>query len=126
MTEIPEKKEKILYMVTKAGENAEMVLLPFMHAVGALAMDVEAVVVLMSNAVWLAKKDYARHVRFPDKPPLDELMRNFIELGGKLLLCTPCAKARDLGEDAFVEGAELVAAARFTEEVLTSTSTLSY
>ena len=126
MTESPEKKEKILYMVTQAGENTELVLLPFMHAVGALTMDVEAVVVLMANSIWLAKKDYARHIRYPDKPPLDELMQNFIELGGKLLLCTPCAKARALGEDEFIDGSELIAAARFTEEVLSSTSTLCY
>ena len=77
MTESPEKKEKILYMVTQAGENTELVLLPFMHAVGALTMDVEAVVVLMANSIWLAKKDGAPGIHLkvdPDGTPSIKLL----------------------------------------------------
>jgi len=127
MDETEEKKDKLVFMITKSGaENAEIVLLPLVQAVGALTMDVEVVLVLMAAGVWMAKKDYASHVRFPDKPPGDELIRNFLELGGKLLLCKPCSTARDLKEEDFVKGAEWIATARLIDEVLSAKAVLSY
>ena len=118
--------EKILYMLTKAGENPELAILPFMHAVGALTMDVEAVVVLMANSVRLAERGYAASVSAHGSPALKEVMDQFFELGGKMLLCTPCLKGRKIAEEDLVEGAELIAAARFTQEVLDADAVLSY
>lgn len=126
MGEKNQQREKIVYMVTRSGEHAELALLPFMHAVGALTLDVDAVVVLMADAVWLAKKDYAKHITYPGKPPLDELIANLLEMGGKILVCTPCIKSRKIGEDELVQGAEPIAAARFTQEVLSANAVLSY
>ena len=44
-----DKKENIVYVLTKGAENPEIVLLTFMHAVGALTMEVEAKVVFMAT-----------------------------------------------------------------------------
>ncbi|MCB1069188.1 MAG: DsrE family protein [Verrucomicrobia bacterium] len=118
--------EHLVYVVNKAGENPELALLPFMHAVGALAMDIQSTVVLMANGVWLAKKDYGRHIQFPDKPPLDELITHFLELGGRLLVCTPCAKARKLEQEDLFDGVEFLAAARFAEVALSANQVISY
>ncbi|MCD6338655.1 MAG: DsrE family protein [Verrucomicrobia bacterium] len=120
------KRQKIVYVLTKGPDNTETALLPFIHAVGALATDIDAAIVLMANAVLLAQKDVARHIRFEGKPPLDELMKNFFELGGKLYLCSPCAKARGLTPETLVEQAEMVAAAVYNELLLEADATVSY
>jgi uncharacterized protein involved in oxidation of intracellular sulfur len=122
-----EKKQSIVYVLTKGPEHAEIALLPFMHAVGALATEIDASIVLMASAVMLAQKGTARHVRQPGKPPLDELMTNFHELGGKLYLCTPCFKSRGYDEkDHLVEGVIPIAAATYNELLLNADAVVSY
>jgi predicted peroxiredoxin len=126
MNETPEKQH-IVYVLTKGPENAEIALLPFMHAVGALTMEVDASIVLMGSAVFLAQKDMANHVLQAGKPPLAELMKNFFELGGKLYLCTPCFKGRNYDEKTdLLESAIPIAAATYTELLLKASVAVSY
>ncbi len=120
-------KENIVYVLTKGAENPEIVLLSFMHAVGALAMDVDAKLVLMATAVNLAYKGVARHVKYEGLKPLDELLKNFLELGGKLYLCTPCFKGRCYDEkNDLIEQAEPIAAAFYTQMLLNASAVVSY
>jgi predicted peroxiredoxin len=121
-----ETNEKIVYMATHGPENPEMAVLPFIHAVGALTMDVNAVVFLLANAALIAKKGFAEQVKVGDLPPLGELLHNFQELGGKLLVCGPCCKSRAIGEDELVPGATIVGAASLTQEVLSANAVLNY
>lgn len=125
-SEIP-PKEHIVYVLTKGPENAEIALLPFMHAVGALTMDIDASIVLMGSAVFLADKNIPKHVLHTGKPPLADLMKNFIELGGKLYLCTPCFKGRNYDEKTdLVEEAIPIAAATYNELLLKASAVVSY
>jgi len=121
-----EKKEKIVYVVTHGADDPERAILPFMHANGALAMEVEAVVVLMGSAVMLARKGFMNHVFAGGLPPLKKLMEDFLAQGGRLLLCTPCIQFRQIGESELLEQAKPIAAAIFTEEVLSANAVLNY
>jgi predicted peroxiredoxin len=121
------RKEHIVYVLTKGPENAEIALLPFMHAVGALTMDIDASIVLMGSAVFLAERNMPRHVLYAGKPPLAELLKNFFELGGKLYLCTPCFKGRNYDEkNDLLEGAIPIAAAAYNELLLKASAVVSY
>ncbi len=120
------KKEKIVYIDTHAGENPEKATLPFMLANGALAMDVEAVVVLQSTGVFLAKKGYLDNVFAGGLPPLKDLMQSFLEQGGKLYVCVPCIRERKIEESDLIPGTELIAAAALTQELLEASATLVY
>jgi uncharacterized protein involved in oxidation of intracellular sulfur len=125
MTE--DKKENIVYVLSKGAEEPEIVLLAFMHAVGALTMEVEAKVVLMAGAVNLAQKGAAKHVRHEGKPPLDELLKNFFELGGQLYLCTPCFRGRGYDEKTdLIEQAQPIAAAFYTQMLLNARAVVNY
>jgi predicted peroxiredoxin len=101
-----EKKEKIVYITTCAGENPEKASLPFVLANAAQAMEVEAVVVLQATGVYLAKKGYLDNVFAAGLPPLKELVQNFLDGGGRLLVCVPCIRERKIDESELVEGAE--------------------
>lgn len=121
------EKPHIVYVLTKGPEYPEVALLPFMHAVAALASDIDASVVLMASAVLLAQNGTAKHIVTSGKPPLTDLLKNFFELGGKLYLCTPCFKSRGYDEKTdLIAGATPIAAAQYNELLLKSSAAVSY
>jgi uncharacterized protein involved in oxidation of intracellular sulfur len=121
------KKENILYVISKGAEAPEIVSLAFVHAVGALTMEVEAKVVLMAGAVTLAAKGTAKHVHYGNLKPLEELMADFFSMGGKMYLCTPCYKNRSFDDKAdLIEQAQPIAAATYTQMLLDANAVVNY
>ena len=108
-----EKVEKIMYLATCGGDNPEKACVPFVLAVAALAMDIEATIVLQSNGVYLIKEDYRKNMLpgggFPD---INKLFKDFLEYGGKLFVCGPCIKERNIEPSELPEGAKIGAAAQ--------------
>ncbi len=121
-----EKKEKILYIDTCAGENPEKASLTFVLANAALAMEVDAVVVLQGTGVYLAKKGYLDNVFAAGLPPLKDLVASFLEQGGKLMVCVPCIKERRIEEADLIPGAEPTAGGKLTMEILSANASLVY
>jgi uncharacterized protein involved in oxidation of intracellular sulfur len=118
--------EKMVYIVTHAAEDPERATFPFMLATAAQAMEVEVVVALQGVSVFLAKKGFLEHVMAAGLPALKDLVNTYLESGGKLLVCTPCVRDRNIEESDLIEGAELIAAARLNQEILSANATLVY
>jgi predicted peroxiredoxin len=89
--------EKLVFVVTSAEEQPERATVPFVLANAALAMDVEAIVVLQTMGVYLGMKGYARHVHAAGFPPLQDLIESFQEGGGKIYVCDPCIQSKGRG-----------------------------
>jgi len=121
-----EVKDKLVFIVTHAGEDVERATFPFLMANAALSMDTEAVVALQGTSVFLAKKGYAEHVSAPGLTPLKTLIDGLISNGGKLLVCMPCIEERKINPEDLVEGAELVKAGRLIHEIGEAKNTLVY
>jgi len=123
-----EPEEKILYICTAAGENPEKAAMPFVMASAALAMDIQATVVLQGNGVYLARKGYTDNMLPPGGfPPLTKLVTEFMELGGKLLVCVPCIKARNIDEtNDLLPGAQTTAAGALNIEAIESKAVFVY
>ncbi len=118
--------EKLVIISTTGIDNAEKATLPFVVATAALTVDVEVVLILQSAAVMLAKKGMADHVNAPGFMSMKNLLQNFLDLGGKVMLCSPCVKDRNIAPEDFIEGAQLVAAGSVVEEVMSAKSVLTY
>ncbi len=118
--------KKMVFVMTHGPENPELATVPFVMANAALASDMDAVVILQSSAVYLAKKDFADHIRAEAFPPLKDLLSAFFDQGGRLLACVPCLKARGIEESQVVDGTKLVAAATGVSEASTADSTMVY
>ena len=58
--------------------------------------------------------------------PLKDLVDGFLEMGGRLLVCSPCIKYRQIDPSDLMEKAEVVAAATLTKEVLEAKAVLNY
>ena len=89
-------------------------------------MEVEVVVALQEVSVLLAQKGFLEHVMAAGLPALRDLVNTYLESGGKLLACTPCVRDRNIEESDLIEGAELIAAARLNQEILSANATLVY
>jgi len=122
-----EKEEKILYIATHGGEDPEKASMPFVMACAALAMDIKATVCLQGNGVYLARKGYADNV-LPggEFPHVKELIKTFMELGGKMLVCVPCIKARNIEDADLIDGVEITAAGALNIEAMGSGAVFVY
>jgi len=122
------KTEKILYIGTFAAENPEKAAMPFVMGGAALAMDMEAVIVLQGNGVYLAQKGYVEKMTKPGGfPPMVKLLNDFIELGGRLLVCVPCIKERNIDEKTdLVAGATTTAAGALNIEAIEAKAVFVY
>ncbi len=105
MTEI----KRIMIYGTNGPDNPEKATLPFIIANAGFVHDAEVIVMLAGPGVWLAKKGVAEHV-LCCKWGLKELMDKFFEMGGKLLLCSPCLEERGLKKEDMIEEAEITGA----------------
>lgn len=122
-----ETPETILYFGTCAGENPEKAAMPFVMANAAMAMDIQATVVLQGNGVYLAQKGYVDHMLPAGGfPPMTKLMEDFSSLGGKLLVCVPCIKERSIEEADLVAGAETTAAGQVNLEAIRANAVIVY
>lgn len=117
--------EKLVIMATHGPDDPERATIPFVMACAALASDVAVVMGFQADGVRLVHIGEAEAVQAADFPPLAKLLDDFRELGGTLLVCSPCAKSRGF-LDSLVPGAEVVAAARFVAEVTSATNALVY
>ena len=54
----------------------------------------------------LSQKGYADDIHEEGFAPLKDLMKNFVDAGGEIYVCSPCFKKRRLDENNLVDGAE--------------------
>ena len=118
--------KKMVMIATHAGEDPERATIPLVMGNAALASDTEVVMILQTTGVFLGVKGYAKNVRAESFPPLEDLMKTFVELGGSILACVPCLKSRGIAEDQLLPGVRQVAAATVVSESTSADSTLVY
>lgn len=118
--------EKMVLISTTGIDNPEKAILPFVVAAAALTVDAEVVIILQAAAVMLAKTGIAETVNVPGFMPLKKLLDTFIEMGGRLLLCTPCIKERQISSEDLIPGSKLIAAATIVAETLSAKAVLTY
>jgi uncharacterized protein len=119
-------EKRMVIIATHAGEDPERATFPFAMGNAAFAMDEEATIVLQGSGVFLAKKGYVEHVHASGFDPLKKLMDDFLELGGKILVCAPCIKERHIEEGDLIEKAQVIAAGTVINECCNAKAVLSY
>ena len=121
-----QRNQKIVIIATHGPEHPERATLPFAMGTAALVMEADAVVILQSTGVLLAKKGCYEHIIAPGLAPLKELIEVFIKQGGQILVCAPCLHEREITKDMLIDAAELVGAGRAVEEALSASAVLNY
>ncbi len=121
-----DKKESMVIFITHGAEDQERVILPYVVANAALAMDVEVSIVLQGTGVTTAKKGIYEHIFVPGLDPLETHMKNFFEFGGAMYVCVPCLEERKITADMLIEQAKLVKAGVVVQACLEADAILNY
>lgn len=95
-----------LFIMTNVSQNADKAALPLVLANAALAEDKDALLWLTLDGVRLAKQGAADEVVPSSFAPVKELLDTFIENGGRIGVCPPCAKTHNVTDDNKLQQAE--------------------
>jgi predicted peroxiredoxin len=111
-------KQKFLVNCQDGVRDLERATISFILAVTASKTS-EAAVFITSDAAQLCLKNGADGLAFPGLEPLENLIRQFLDNGGKIWLCTICAKVKGITEGDLREGVEIAGAPKTMEYLQT-------
>jgi predicted peroxiredoxin len=98
---------KVVVNLATGLEDPERVTVAFLVAGAAAAAGKEVTFFLTKEAVRLALPGVAEGVACDGCPSLPTLVSQFVEAGGRLLVCPICFGARKLSEDELVDHAQM-------------------
>jgi predicted peroxiredoxin len=81
---------------------------------------------LTVEGVRLATEGGAEGVRQEGLPPLQEVIREFVENGGRVWACQSCTQPRGITEEQLIEGARIAAAMQAVEFLSQDAASLTF
>lgn len=115
----------LLITLTADENDSNNVTIAFTIGVKALEKGHTVEIMLLSNAVYLAKKGYADKIDIgaPFKP-IREMLPAFLEKGGQLNVCASCMEHNNVSKEDLIEGAEVITADYVVEAMMNANKTL--
>ncbi len=117
---------KFVISLTCAKDNTDKATVAFVVANAAVASDKKTMVFLSIEGTRLSQKAFADDIHEEGFAPLKDLMKNFVEAGGEIYVCSPCFKKRALDENNLVAGAVIVGGAKLVEFMGEACPSVSY
>jgi uncharacterized protein len=117
---------KYVVSLTHGLDNPDKATVAFVVANAAVASDKDTVVFLSIEGTRLSQKGVADSIHEEGFAPLKDLMENFAKAGGKMYVCSPCFKKRQLDENNLVAGAAIVGGAKLVEFMSDGAPSISY
>lgn len=111
------QNDNYLFTVTTfTNEDADRVATPLVLANSALANGKDVLIWLTMEGVELAKKGAAKTLTPKSFAPVSELLDTYIENGGRIGICPPCAQTHGLSDENKIDRAELMGAVAMLDE----------
>ena len=118
---------KKLVIINSRGLDDERSSVAFSIANTASASNMDVTMFLVSAGADWARKGAAEFAHLnPLDPTIGDMMKSFMDNGGRILVCPPCAKVRGYTEENLVDGAVLAGAPAMLAEVAAGASSLSF
>jgi predicted peroxiredoxin len=119
--------KKKLVVINSRGFDDERASVAWVIANTGIASDMDVTMFLVSAGADWARKGAAGVSRLnPLDPPIGDMLSNFIEGGGNVWVCPPCAKVRGYDEDSLVDGAILAGAPAMLAELQAGASSVTF
>ncbi len=116
-----------LAIVASRGTDDERATVSWTIANAGLASGQQVTMFLVSSAVDTVRKGAADNVRMnPFDPPMGELIETFLDNGGRILACPPCAKVRGYEEEDLIDGVQIVGSPALHALINDGAATLSF
>lgn len=119
-----DKKKRILYVQTSGVDTPKRLYSPFVLAMTAKAMDIDATIYFLGLGITVVKKGMAETVKEGDFPTLKEIMDQALKAGVKLMVCEQSTQLLRLNRGEFIPEAEIVGAATLNDLVLDADATM--
>lgn len=101
----------ILVSIASSHDNPDRATVGWVVAVAAAASGQDTTVFLSADGAWVGKRGEAEKIAEEGFAPLADLVSGFVEAGGQILVCTPCAKKRGITDADLVDGATIAGGA---------------
>jgi predicted peroxiredoxin len=119
--------ETFCVTITHCKTDPDKATLGFVVANAAQGSEKETMVFLSSDGVWCAVPDEMEKIdEGAPFAPLKDLVDKFIKAGGKIYVCTPCMKKRDINEDQLITGATPAGGAALVEWLANGSPAVAY
>jgi len=123
--DMPESKK--LVIVNSRGFDDERSSVAWSIANTAAASGMDVTVFLVAAGVDWVRKGAAKVAQLnPLDPTMNTMIGNFLENGGRVLVCPPCAKVRGYSQESLVDGAILAGAPSMLQEIVAGAASLSF
>jgi len=120
------EKQKLVIVLTR-GMDDERSSVAWSIANASLACDFEVTMFLTSSGLdWVRKGAADRAHLNPFDPPMKDLIHGFLEQGGVVMACPPCAQVRGYSEESFIDGVVVAGAPAMLEKIKAGASTLCF
>ncbi len=110
--------KKIVYVQTSGIDTPERLYAPFVLAMTAKAMDIEAVIYFVVKGVMVVKKGEADKIRLDGFPSLKEMIDQALNSGVEMMVCDRSAELLGVAQGDIVDGVKVVGAATLNSLVL--------
>lgn len=89
--------------------NENNVTVAFTAALGAIQKGHNAAIILLVDGVHIAREGYVNDIYIGEPfRPVKDLMKEYLEKGGKLKVCSACLKHNSIPADSLVKEAEII------------------
>lgn len=113
--------------ITECKTNPDKATVGFVVANAAVGSEKQTMVFLSVDGVWAAVKGEMEKIEVGAPfAPLRELVAKFTANGGKILVCSPCMKKRNITDDMLVPGASAAGGAALVEWLANGSPSVGY
>ncbi|MBC7113146.1 MAG: DsrE/DsrF/DrsH-like family protein [Candidatus Methanomethyliales bacterium] len=118
--------KRILYIQTSGVDTPERLYAPFILAMTARAMGVEASIFFMIKGITTLKQGMAEGIKIGNFPSLKEVMDQAVKAGVKLYACAQSCELLNMPKTDLVNYARVAGAATVNDLVLDADATLCF
>lgn len=116
----------IVVSVASSHDNPDRATVAWVIANASVASGQDTAVFLSCDGAWIGKKGEAEKIAEDGFAPLIDLVTGYLEAGGRVLVCSPCAKKRGIEPGDLLDGAEIVGGATLVGLLADGAQCVSY
>ena len=116
----------IIYVQTSGVDTPERTYAPFILAITAVAMGIDATIYFMMKGCTVVKHGEAEKIKLRGMPSLKDVMNKAVRSGVKLKICEQSCMLLGLKREDFIEPTRIVGAATLNDHILDADAVLCF